>query len=42
MQAPSGPARDTWLRRVLWFVILWLAGLAAVGALALLLRAVLL
>jgi hypothetical protein len=42
MQASPGPARDTWLRRVLWFVILWLAGLAAVGAVALLLRAVLL
>lgn len=42
MRPPLGPARDTWLRRVLWFVILWLAGLAAVGALALLLRAILL
>jgi hypothetical protein len=42
MTASPGPARDTWLRRVLWFAILWLAGLAAVGALALLLRAILL
>lgn len=29
-----------WLRRLGWFALLWCAGLAAVGALALLLRAV--
>jgi hypothetical protein len=35
--------RETsWLRRVLWFVGLWVAGVAAVGVLALLLRWILL
>ena len=29
-----------WLRRLGWFALLWCAGLAAVAALALLLRAV--
>jgi hypothetical protein len=29
-----------WLRRAGWFLLLWLAGVAAVGALAFVLRAV--
>jgi hypothetical protein len=36
------PVRESWVRRVLWFVGLWVAGFAAVAVLALLLRAVLL
>ena len=42
MRASPGPAGERWLRRALWFAVLWLAGVAAVGALALLLRAILL
>jgi hypothetical protein len=38
---PPRPSR-TWVIRLVWFVALWLAGVAAVGALAFILRRVLL
>ena len=38
---PPRPAHD-WLRRLMWFVALWAAGVAAVGALAFLIRRVML
>jgi len=36
--AASGPAPRSWLRRIAWFIGLWLAGVTVVGALALLIR----
>jgi hypothetical protein len=39
---PEPPARAGLGMRLLWFAALWLAGVAAVAALALLIRAVLL
>lgn len=35
---PGPGGRRLWLRRVGWFVLLWAAGVGAVGAVALLLR----
>ncbi|MBC7138702.1 MAG: DUF2474 family protein [Defluviimonas sp.] len=32
------PGAGGWLRRIAWFVALWLAGVAAVGAAALVIR----
>jgi hypothetical protein len=43
MQPHEPPAHRTgvWVVRVAWFVVLWLAGVAVVGALAFILRRVL-
>jgi hypothetical protein len=42
MQAHKPPQIRAWLVRLAWFAALWLAGVAVVGALALILRRVLL
>lgn len=42
MNAPSPGNQLPLLQRIGWFVVLWLAGIAAVGLAALLIRSVLL
>ena len=39
MTMATGPSGDRW-RRLVWFAGLWLAGVMAIGAVSLLLRAV--
>jgi hypothetical protein len=42
MTAPQPNSQPPLLQRLGWFVLLWLAGIAAVGLVALLIRSVLL